>query len=223
MLQKIMDNSIYNILISIIPLIFAITIHEVSHGYVARKLGDPTAFALGRLTINPFKHIDILGTIIVPIISFIFIGVTFGWAKPVPVNFNNLKNYRRDSLLVALVGPLSNLCMAFFWSFIVFFFLFLQHYIHLPLTEGMQHMGLNGIIINLSFMLFNLIPILPLDGGRILNSLLPKKLSYYYEQIEPYGLYIVMFLTFTGFISKIIVPLMISIYPYFFFFLHFTH
>jgi Zn-dependent protease len=215
-----MDNSIYNILISIIPLIFAITIHEVSHGYIARKLGDPTAFSLGRLTLNPIKHIDILGTLIVPIISFLFIGVTFGWAKPVPINFNNLKNYRRDSLLVALVGPLSNLLMAFFWSFIVFLFIFLKNYIHLPLIEGMQYMGLNGIIINLSFMLFNLIPILPLDGGRICNSLLPRKFSYYFEQIEPYGLYIVMFLTFTGLISKIIVPILLSIYPYFFFYLH---
>ncbi len=189
----------------VLPVLFAITVHEVAHGWVARKLGDNTAWMLGRLTLNPIKHIDPVGTILVPGILFMTSGMIFGWARPVPVNWRNLHNIRRDMFLVALAGPAANLMMAILWALLAkIAFESEVAYFSVPL----QLMGKAGVAINLVLMVVNLLPIPPLDGGRILNALLPPKLSYVYQQIEPYGLIVMAALLYTGMLGSIIWPMM---------------
>lgn len=189
-----------------IPVLFAITVHEVAHGWVAWKRGDPTAMLMGRLTLNPIKHIDPFGTILLPgILLLLHSPFLFGYAKPVPVNFDGLKDPKRDMVLVAIAGPAANLLMAFFWTLV----LWLGG--HLPgalayLDEPMQLMGKAGIMINVILIIFNLIPIPPLDGGRVAVGLLPPSASIALSRIEPYGFIILIVLLFTGVLWSVLGP-----------------
>jgi Zn-dependent protease len=198
-----------------IPVLFAITVHEVAHGWVAWKRGDPTAMLMGRLTLNPIKHIDPFGTILLPGILLLFHSpFLFGYAKPVPVNFGGLKDPKRDMVLVAIAGPAANLLMAFFWTLV----LWLGG--HLPgalayLDEPMQLMGKAGIMINVILIIFNLIPIPPLDGGRVAVGLLPPSASIALSRIEPYGFIILIVLLFTGVLWSVLGPLFLMMSNFF--------
>ncbi|HEB99173.1 MAG TPA: site-2 protease family protein [Thiotrichales bacterium] len=198
-------TTIQTISVSILPLIFAITVHEVAHGWVASKLGDPTARMLGRLTLNPIKHIDPIGTLLVPGILLLLGGFIFGWAKPVPVDWRNLRNPRRDMALVAAAGPGANLAMAIGWTLIAKVGLLLapvSPWVSLPLIL----MGKVGIYLNLILMVLNLLPLPPLDGGRVLVGLLPPQAAASVARIEPYGFYILLALLFFGVLGRIIGP-----------------
>jgi Zn-dependent protease len=185
---------------AILPLLFGITVHEVAHGWVAKHLGDPTAQRLGRLTLNPVKHIDPVGTLLFPGVMLLLSSLAgrpfaFGWAKPVPVTYENLRHPKRDMILVALAGPLSNLLMAFLWAGVAKFgatLLATTPAAAVPLLA----MGEFGIAINLVLMVLNLLPIPPLDGGRVVAGLLPNRLSWQYSRIEPYGFFILLALFF---------------------------
>ena len=196
-------STIQLITIAIIPLLFAIVVHEVAHGWVARQLGDDTAYLMGRLTLNPLKHIDPIGTILVPLVLILTVGFAFGWAKPVPVNFNNLRNRRRDTALVAAAGPFANLLMAIAWALIAKLASLLPDSIAM-LTSPLILMSMFGMIINAILMVFNLIPIPPTDGGRIATSLLPPRLGYQLSRVEPYGLFIIVALLLSGVIWKLL-------------------
>lgn len=208
-----------NLIIAAIPILVAITFHEVAHGFTAYKLGDPTAKMMGRLTINPIAHIDPVGTIIVPIMLFILSKGTFifGTAKPVPVNFANLRNPRRDSAIVSASGPITNIIISFvsIILLLIIYNVFPQSFysnsmigkiIH-PITIMLQY----SISFNIFIAAFNLLPIPPLDGGRIVVSLLPAKHSYQFSKLEPYGIFIVLALWFTGIARYIIEPIRIII------------
>lgn len=199
------------IMIWAIPTLFAITLHEVAHGWVASLCGDSTAKMLGRLTANPLKHIDPVGTIIVPGLMLLLSsgGLVFGWAKPVPVNSRNLHHPRRDMILVAAAGPVSNLLMAAFWA------LFTKLCIAFLGSNPIYFMGLAGILINLTLCVFNLIPIPPLDGSSVLAGLLPPRMAYYYLQIAPFGFFILLALFLTGMISPLLYPPITGLYHLF--------
>jgi Zn-dependent protease len=188
-----MDHLIQTIAVYLLPVIFAITLHEAAHGYVARQLGDPTAGLLGRISLNPLRHIDLVGTIVVPMVVLfgsMFTGsgaLMFGWAKPVPVNFSNLRNPKRDMMWVALAGPGSNLVMAFCWALLAR--LLISGQSSEPFFLQMADAGIN---VNISFLLINLIPIPPLDGGRVAVSLLPAPLAWRYAKIERFGFLLLM-------------------------------
>ena len=191
--------------ISIIPVLLAITVHEAAHGYAAKHFGDKTAYYLGRITLNPIKHIDPLGTVVIPgMLLLLSAPFLFGWAKPVPVNFSNLNNPKKDMMWVALAGPASNLVMAIIWAIILGLFK----------SSGTSHalfvigMAQVGIMINLVLMLLNLLPIPPLDGGRMAVSLLPSPWSYKLASIERYGMFILIFLIVSGLLSAILLPLL---------------
>ncbi|SMM98140.1 FIG004556: membrane metalloprotease [uncultured Candidatus Thioglobus sp.] len=191
---------IQTFLIYAIPLIFAITVHEVAHGWVANQRGDGTAKMLGRLTLNPTKHIDPVGTILVPAMLF-FTGspFLFGWAKPVPINFNALKSPKQDMILVALAGPVSNFIMALLWLASIVLAIQTQ-------SQFLLDMAKFGITINLVLGVFNLLPLPPLDGSRVVSALLPNKLAYEYNKLEDYGLYILLGLLFFGIFEQVILP-----------------
>lgn len=191
-----------------LPVLFAITLHEVAHGWVAKLLGDPTAQMLGRLTINPIKHIDPVGTVVLPLL-FIALktGFMFGWAKPVPVTWQNLKNPKRDMALVAVAGPSANLLMAIFWAVVLKITSHFEGSMVIPLIYMCQA----GIAFNIMLMVLNLLPLPPLDGGRILSGLLPDRWSFYVDKIEPYGFIILLVLLFTGVLSAILLPLFYSV------------
>jgi Zn-dependent protease len=194
-----------------IPVLFAITLHEVAHGFAARRLGDNTAAMLGRLSLNPLKHIDPVGTILVPGLLLAIGGFLFGWAKPVPVDYRNLRNPRRDMALVAAAGPLSNLAMALGWGLLLKLALSMDASGGIWL--GLRYMAVAGIVINLVLMVLNLLPLPPLDGGRVVSGLLPAGMARGYDRIEPFGLFIVLGLLATGLLSKIMYwPLAISEY-----------
>ena len=186
-----------------LPVLFAITVHEAAHGWMANKLGDNTAKSLGRITLNPLKHIHWFGTIVLPTILLLFTGVVFGWAKPVPINWQKLNKPRRDMALVAIAGPFANLLMIFFWALAAKLGLYLMTK-QLFWAKAIAYMGFAGININLILMLLNLIPIPPLDGSRVLYSLLPPKYAEKYQNLEVVGLLILMLLLFTGLLSPVI-------------------
>lgn len=197
-------EKLHLLLLAAIPILFAITLHEVAHGWVARKFGDDTAYRLGRITLNPLAHIDWFGTVLLPVVLFFSTGVIFGWAKPVPVHFGNLRNPRKDSVYVALAGPMANLLMALFWASLHLLMSVMQSG---EITQALSLMSEYGVAINISLMVFNLIPILPLDGGRIAEGLLPYKLAYEYGKLESFGLYIVIILASTGALESIVKPI----------------
>lgn len=206
-----LETIIQTVSVWAIPVLFAITVHEVAHGWVARKLGDPTAYMMGRLTLNPLRHIDLVGTVIVPLVLVVLGGVVFGWAKPVPVNYRNLGNPRKDMALVALAGPMANLIMMLMWALIMKIGILLyggMPWIAVPLAL----MGQAGIMINLILMLLNLLPLPPLDGGRILSGLVPAHISDRLDAIEPYGFFILLALLATGILNAILMPPMNLIY-----------
>lgn len=190
----------------VLPVLFAITVHEVAHGFVADLLGDKTARIMGRLTLNPIKHIDLVGTILVPAILFIFGGFIFGWAKPVPISARNFKKPRRDMMFVAAAGPLSNLIMMVLWALIAKLGIFLTQY-GFNWALAIAYMGGAGIMINSALAILNLIPIPPLDGGHILMGLLPAKWAAKVSRIEPYGFFILLFLLATGLLKYLIAPM----------------
>jgi len=204
-----MDFSLVTIVLWAVPVVFAITLHEAAHGYVARQFGDQTAYMLGRVTLNPLKHIDPIGTIAVPGLLIAISRITgsplfiFGWAKPVPVNFGNLRHPKRDMLWVAGAGPFANFAMAVGWG--------LLFRAALPgggmESRGLAQMGDAGITVNLMLMALNLLPILPLDGGRVALSLLPHTLAAGYARTERYGFFLVIFLLATGILGYLMVPL----------------
>lgn len=199
-------NKIQLLAVLIIPVLFAITVHEAAHGWVAMRLGDRTAQMLGRVTLNPVRHIDPIGTILVPLTMFLLSGFLFGWAKPVPISWRNLQHPRRDMALVAVAGPLANLFMALLWGLSIKVGLLLwqtSQWVAMPLI----YMGAAGVLINVILMVLNLLPILPLDGGRVLNSLLPPRLGLVFSRMEPYGMIIIVVLLFTGLLSKVMLPL----------------
>jgi len=194
-------NWVQIIAVSILPILFAVTVHEVAHGWVAKKYGDNTAFAQGRLTLNPIKHIDLVGTIIVPLILRFTSGFLFGWAKPVPVDPRNFKNPRQDMAVVALAGPVSNLLMALIWALIARIGLMIHvESVTMPLTN----MGIVGISINLSLAFINLLPIPPLDGSRVLSRFLPARLAWQYDKLERWGLLIMLALLYTKVLNVVL-------------------
>lgn len=191
---------------AVIPVLFAIVLHEVAHGWVARYFGDRTAEMLGRLTINPIKHIDPVGTILVPLVLTWLNFPAFGWARPIPVSTRNLRDPKRDMLFVAAAGPISNLLMALFWTGL---FAVVLHGA-IPLGAGRQFvlvMVQIGITFNILLCIFNLIPVPPLDGGRVLRGLVPESLGRRLDAIEPYGLIILVALLATGIGGSIVWPL----------------
>jgi Zn-dependent protease len=203
-----MNDIIQSIAIYALPVIFAITLHEAAHGYVARMFGDDTAYMAGRVTLNPAKHIDPVGTLLVPLVILLTSkllgspGLLFGWAKPVPVNFGRLRRPKRDMLWVAAAGPASNLVMAILWA------ISLRLMFEAGAGRGFWFdMGLAGVQINLALMALNLLPLPPLDGGRIVFSLLPHRMAWQYSKIEPYGMMIVLLLVVTGSLWVLIRPL----------------
>lgn len=198
---------VQQITIWILPLIFAITLHEVAHGYVASLCGDQTARFSGRLSINPIKHIDLVGTIIVPLLMLLVGNFIFGWAKPVPVDPRNLRHPRRDMALVAMAGPVSNLLMALFWGLIAKGGMMLTENGNAWLGAPLNYMGIGGIMINVVLAVLNLIPLPPLDGSKVLASVLSPRAAYHYNMIEPYGFIILILLLMTGVLSRIMGPL----------------
>jgi len=201
---------IQKIAVFALPVLFAITLHEAAHGYVAKYFGDLTAYAAGRVTLNPLRHIDLVGTIIVPLvillISKLSVGaILFGWAKPVPVNFSNLRRPKQDMLWVAAAGPLSNFVMAMGWA--------CAFKLGMALTPGnpalawLVFVGACGILVNVILMVLNLLPLPPLDGGRIAVSLLPHRLSWRFAKIEPYGFVILIVLLLTNVLGYILWPM----------------
>ena len=192
--------------ILVIPVLLAIIVHEVAHGWAAKQLGDPTAERLGRLTLNPIKHIDPFGTLLVPaLLVLLRTGFIFGWAKPVPITWENLRHPKRDMALVAAAGPVANLLMAVLWGLV------LKISTLLPLTaiavsEPLRYMGLAGILANVLLMIFNLVPLPPLDGGRVAVGLLPGPWAWRLSQVEPYGFFILIALMYTGLLWAVVGP-----------------
>jgi len=201
-----MNDIIQTLAIYALPVIFAITLHEAAHAYAAKYFGDNTAYAAGRMSMNPLRHIDPLGTIVIPVLMYIFTPFVFGYAKPVPVEFGNLRNPKKQMAWVALAGPAANFVMAFGWMTLA---------LVLPvggadgsLVTFLHAVARAGVLVNLLMFAFNLLPIPPLDGGRIVTSMLPNRLAYRYAQIEPYGFFIVLALLYFNILNFWVGPLM---------------
>jgi Zn-dependent protease len=199
--------TLWQVLIWAPPIILAITLHEVGHGWAAKQLGDDTADRMGRLTANPLSHIDPVGSVLIPgLLLLTKAGFLFGWAKPVPINWRNLRHPRRDIALVALAGPAANLLMLLGWVVVIWLAA------HLPighvLAQSLVTMGQVGIVINSILIAFNLIPLPPLDGSRVMMSLLPPALAQRYMRLEPYGLLIVVILLMLGWLSFLVQPVL---------------
>ncbi|MDD5384881.1 MAG: site-2 protease family protein [Gallionella sp.] len=199
-----LEQLIQTIALAAIPVLFAITLHEAAHGYVARHFGDMTAYQQGRISLNPLRHIDPVGTILFPLLTLWLGGILFGWAKPVPVNFGALRRPKQDMLWVAIAGPASNLAMALAWALLYkMAWSFPGSYFAEPLL-GMAEWGIK---INVVLMVLNLLPLPPLDGGRMAVSLLPHRQAFQLARIEPYGMFILIFLAITPVLSLILSPL----------------
>jgi len=198
-------NAIQTLAISALPVIFAITLHEAAHGYAARHFGDPTAWQLGRISLNPIRHIDAVGTVLVPALILLVSsgGFLFGWAKPVPVDFGRLRRPKQDMLWVAAAGPGANLFMAIVWGLVLKLVLSSPDFMY---AEALAAMAKVGIQINGVLMILNLLPLPPLDGGRIAVSLLPPAAAYRFAQLERFGLMILLGLLFTGLLDGILRP-----------------
>ena len=191
------SNLIQTVSVYAIPVIFAITMHEAAHGYAAKYFGDRTAYMLGRVTLNPLPHIHLIGTIVLPLLLYFSTNgaLLFGFAKPVPVNFGNLRHPKRDMVWVALAGPASNLLQALVWALL---------FVVYGVTEKFfLAMCKAGVLSNVVMFAFNLFPLPPLDGGRIMVGLLPWKMAYQFSRVEPYGFYIVMALAITGVVNHL--------------------
>jgi Zn-dependent protease len=206
------SDTIRQLVVSVLPILVAITFHEVSHGFVANRLGDPTAKLMGRLTLNPVAHIDLVGTIILPVILLISGAPVFGYAKPVPINPANFKDPRRDMAISAVAGPITNVILAILSLLILKFFIIplsmlLPRSIGNAVLEPLTLMFIASIQINVFLAAFNLIPIPPLDGGRVLVGLLPHKQAVSYSRIEPFGFIIVIILIATGIAGIFVIPL----------------
>jgi len=199
------DQVIQNIAIAAIPILFAITLHEAAHGYVARHFGDLTAYNAGRISLNPLRHIDPVGTILLPLLTLALGGIIFGWAKPVPVNFGALRNPKKDMLWVALAGPASNLVMAFGWALLAKIALTMHgSYFSVPMLNMAEY----GIRINIVLIALNMLPMPPLDGGRVAVSLLPYRQAVALSRIEPYGMFILIFMAMTPLLGWVLLPVM---------------
>ena len=192
-------NTIEIFLIWLVPVLLAITVHEWAHGFVANRLGDNTAKQLGRLTLNPIKHIDPIGTILVPSLLFFSSGFLFGWAKPVPINASQLRNAKNSIVLVALAGPGINFIMAILWA--IFYYFASQFN-----SPNLTLVGLVGIQINFVLAILNMLPIPPLDGSILLARFLPTKLKFYYQKSQKYGFIILIMLLLTGVLSAVLLP-----------------
>ena len=208
--QLVQTLAIYSL-----PVLFAITLHEAAHGYVARHFGDLTAYAQGRISLNPLRHVDLVGTIIVPIAILVAAklaggaGLLFGWARPVPVNYSALRRPKQNMMWVAAAGPLANLAMALAWA------LLLKLGDALPLSQFtviLRLVCVAGIEVNVVLMVLNLLPILPLDGGRILASLLPQRMAWQYARLEPWGFPILLLLLFSGYLGVLLRPVVEASY-----------
>ncbi len=204
------SSLVQTIAIYALPVLFAITLHEAAHGYVARHFGDMTAHAQGRISLNPLRHIDVVGTLAVPALILLAsklaggAGFLFGWAKPVPVNYSALRRPKQNMMWVAAAGPAANLAMALAWA------LFLKGAEALPVTDvtmPLRLMGIAGIEVNIVLMVLNLLPILPLDGGRIVASLLPHRMAWRYARLEPWGFPILLLLLFSGYLGVLLRPM----------------
>jgi Zn-dependent protease len=202
-----LQQILYTIAIWAVPVLFAITLHEAAHGWVANKLGDPTARQLGRITMNPIKHIDPVGTIAVPLVLVMLSGFIIGWAKPVPVDMRHFKQPLLDMALVALAGPASNFLMACGWALMIT--LSTTVLAETSIAIYLLQMGKAGMTINLILMVLNLIPIPPLDGGRVVAGVLPKQMAWSYMRIEPYGMWIILALLVSGVLGKILWPIVL--------------
>lgn len=200
-----LESLIQMLAISALPVIFAITLHEAAHGYAARHFGDPTAWLAGRISLNPVVHIDLWGTIVIPIAVWLLSNgqMLFGYAKPVPVDFNRLRHPKQDMLWVAAAGPGANLAMALAWGLVAKLSWFVPDFFSLPLVR----MAEAGIMVNSVLMVLNLLPLPPLDGGRIMVSLLPGHLAWKFARIEPWGFPILLVLLFTGILGAVMYPL----------------
>jgi Zn-dependent protease len=199
-----MNDLVQTFAVYALPILFAITLHEACHAYAARYLGDSTAYLQGRMTLNPVKHIDPIGTLLIPIVLYV-VGspFLFGYAKPVPVNYANLRKPKRDMAWVALAGPAANIVMALMWMTLAIFLTAWQ-----AEEPFFMRMAQAGILTNLVIFAFNLFPVPPLDGGRVMTSILPSKYAYKFEQLEPYGFFIVLALVFLKVLHFWMVPLM---------------
>ncbi len=210
-----MDESIARLAVIVLPVVLAITLHEAAHGYAALLKGDPTAHRAGRISANPLRHIDPVGTVLVPLMMYFGSslmtgqpGLLFGWAKPVPVNFSLLRRPKQDMLWVAAAGPAANLAMALFW---LLAYRFAVGAPDQDVSGPLALMAQSGVLVNLLLMVLNLLPIPPLDGGRIAVSLLPPRASMAFARLEPYGLFILLGLLLTGLLDNILQPLLLIV------------
>ncbi len=215
-------TSVQLVVVSILPVLFAITVHEVAHGWVALRFGDPTAKMLGRLTLNPLKHIDPIGTVVLPILLILTLGFAIGYAKPVPITAANLRNPKRDMIWVALAGPGANLLMAVGWVVIGSISLKIANASMEWINFVLYSCAIGGFV-NVALMVLNLLPIPPLDGGRVVSGLLPGRWDWYFSKLEPYGLLIVLALIATGVWRYAFLPLIDTIYTNLAFFIGFTY